>query len=189
MFVQLRFQPAEAAPEDAFQILLDCHARIRDFSQLALRLARQVEVPPHERSEAARRLERYFTEVLPRHVEDEDVSLAPRLLQAGLSPRGLDALQEMSRQHVDIENLLTTLLPLWSTLAAAPGQPAVLAAELTRDSERLASLLESHLSMEEQSLFPEARTLLPPEDTGAVLAEMRARRAPKPGRRGEGEGR
>ncbi len=185
MFVQLRFQPVEAAPEDAFQLLLDCHARIRDFSQLALRLARQVEVPPHERSEAARRLERYFTEGLPRHVEDEDVSLAPRLLQAGLSPRGLDALQEMSRQHVDIENLLATLLPLWSALAATPGQSA----ELTRDSERLASLLESHLSMEEQSLFPEARTLLPPEDTGAVLAEMRARRAPKPGRRGEGEGR
>ncbi|MCY1022769.1 hemerythrin domain-containing protein [Pyxidicoccus sp. MSG2] len=189
MFVQLRFQPAPAAPEDAFQLLLDCHGRIRDFSQLALRLARDVESPPRERSEAARRLERYFTEALPRHVADEDLSLAPRLLRAGLSPRGLEALHEMSRQHVDIERLLARLLPTWNALATAPELGPELAAELRQDSMRLAALLESHLLLEEQALLPEARSLLSPEDARAVRAEMRARRAPKAEPRGDEGGR
>ena len=186
MLIQLRFKPTEAAPEDAFQLLLECHVRIREFCLVALRLARQVEAPPHERSEAAGRLTRYFTEALPRHVADEDESLAPRLLQAGLSPAGREALAEMSRQHADIEALLAALLPVWSELAAAPERHPALAPELAGDSERLAARLEAHLYLEEQSLFPEARKLLPPEEARAVLAEMRARRAPGTSPRGKG---
>jgi iron-sulfur cluster repair protein YtfE (RIC family) len=186
MIIQLRFKPAESAPENAFQLLLDCHARIREFSIIALRLARQVDARPHERSEAATALVRYFTEALPRHVADEDQSLAPRLLQAGMSPKGIEALLEMTRQHADIEVLLRTLVPIWNDLAAAPERHPALEPELTRNSERLAAQLESHVFLEEQSLFPEARTLLTPEEALAVLAEMRARRAPGPGQRGEG---
>ena len=178
MLIQLRFKSAEPPTEDAFGLLLECHARMREFSIIALRLARQSEAPPHERSEAATRLARYFTEGLPRHVADEDLSLAPRLLKAGLSPEGLEALLEMTRQHADIEALIGTLLPIWNALATAPERHPPLEPELTQNSERLAAYLESHLFLEEQSLFPEARTLLPPEQARELLAEMRARRTP-----------
>ncbi|NMO19055.1 hemerythrin domain-containing protein [Pyxidicoccus fallax] len=187
MLIQLRFKPAEPPSEDAFQLLMECHERIREFSLVGLRLARQAEVPPHERSEAARGLVRYFTEAFPLHVDDEDASLAPRLLQAGLSPEAVEALLEMSRQHADIEALLAVLIAVWKELAEAPERHPPLEPELTRNSERLAAQLEAHLYHEERTLFPEARKVLPPEEARALLAEMRARRAPKTAPPREGE--
>jgi hemerythrin-like domain-containing protein len=175
MLVPLRLQPAEPPAEDAFQLLLACHERIRGFCALALKLARLEEVPPHERAEAAARLERYFSQALPRHVEDEDLSLAPRVLAAGPSPAVLLALLEMTRQHAELDRILATLLPAWRAVAAAPGRCPV---ELAGDSERLAAHMEAHLRLEEGVVFPAARTLLPPEETKAVLTELRARRTP-----------
>jgi iron-sulfur cluster repair protein YtfE (RIC family) len=172
---QPRIPPAEDCSEQVFEHLLDGHARIREHSLVALRLARHVEAPSFERSAAARRLLQYFTEGYRRHVADEDQSLAPRLIRLGLSPRGLEALLEMSREHADIEALLVGLTLVWTELADLPERHPALEPDLTQNSERLAAWLESHLFMEEQSIFPEARTLLPPEEARAALAEMRAR--------------
>lgn len=180
MFVQLRFQPSpEAPPGDAFHLLLECHARIRSFTALALRLARLEDVPAPERREAATRVERYFAVGLPRHVEDEDLSLAPRLREAGLSAEALQALDTMTRQHQDIEALLGTLLPAWRVLCASPERHAALAPELVEGSVRLAELMEQHLQLEENVLFPEARARLPVESVAAIAAEMCQRRGPR----------
>jgi iron-sulfur cluster repair protein YtfE (RIC family) len=178
MLVPLRFQPAEPPAEDAFALLLACHERIRGFFALAVKLARLEEVPPHERAEAATRLERYFSQGLPRHVEDEDLSLAPRILAAGPSAEVLQAILEMTRQHAELDRILANLLPAWRAVAAEPGRCP---SELAHDSERLATHLEEHLRLEEQVIFPAARVLLSPGDTRAVLLELRSRRAPAGG--------
>ena len=175
MLVPLRIQPAEPPAEDAFGLLLACHVRIRDFCALALKLAAMEAVPPHERAEAASRLERYFTLGLSRHVEDEDLSLAPRVLAAGPPPDVLVALLEMTRQHAEMDRILAILLPGWRAVATDPNRCPV---ELANDSERLAAHMEAHLRLEEEVIFPAARTLLPPKEAKAVLAELRARRAP-----------
>lgn len=179
MPVQPRFHPAEDCSEQVFTWLLDGHARIREHSLVALRLARHGDAPSFERSEAARRLLHYFSEGYRRHMADEDQSLAPRLIRLGLSPKGLEALLQMSREHADIEALLVGLALVWNELADLPERHPALEPDLTKNSERLAAWLESHLFMEEQWLFPEARTLLPPEEARAALAEMRARWAPE----------
>lgn len=180
MLVQLRFQPTpELNRGDAFQLLLDCHERIRTFSSLAVRLALLPDVPPAERAEAATRVERYFTLALPKHVEDEDLTLAPRLRELGLSPEAQRALEEMMRQHQEIEARLATLGPLWRLLSVSPERHGELAPRLG-GSEPLAKLLEEHLRLEESALFPEARARLAPETLEAMAAEMRARRGQNP---------
>lgn len=180
MFVQLRTQPAaEPHRGDAFQLFLDCHERLRRFSALAVKLARLPDVPPSERAEAAARVERYFTLGLPLHVEDEEHSLAPRMRGAGLSPEALQALDEMTRQHEEIEALLATLLPTWRELGEAPERYGALLGRL-EGGEALAKLLEAHLQLEERVLFPEARARLSQESVEALAAEVRARRGQHP---------
>jgi hypothetical protein len=57
--------------EDAVDLLLACHARIRHFLALALRAG--------DDAEAIAAVRRYFTEALPLHIADEDELLAPRV--------------------------------------------------------------------------------------------------------------
>ncbi len=180
MLVQLRLQPSpEAPPGDAFQLLLACHERMRTFSALAVRLARLPDVPPSQRAEAAGRVERYFSMGLPLHVEDEEHSLSPRLREVGLSPEALQALDEMTRQHEEIEAVLATLLPTWRELRDTPERYDVLKGRL-EGSEPLAKLLEAHLQLEERVLFPEARARLTQRSLEAFAAEVRARRGQHP---------
>jgi hemerythrin-like domain-containing protein len=182
MLVPLRFQsaPASDGPRDAFQLLLECHERIRTFTELAVKVARLPDVPAAERVEAVTRVERYFTVALPLHVEDEDVLLAHRMWEAGPSAVALRALEDMSEQHRDIEALLETLLPRWQLLRDSPERHGELARELERDSVRLAGMMETHLELEERVLFPEARARLSPESVALLGAEMRVRRGVSP---------
>jgi hemerythrin-like domain-containing protein len=180
MLVPLRLQPAPETPRDAFHLLLDCHERIRTFSDLALRVARLPDVPAAERVEAVTRVERYFSVGLPRHVEDEDISLTHHMREAGLSVEALEALEDMARQHREIEALLETLLPRWRLLRTSPASHEELARELVRDSTRLSALMDEHLRLEERVLFPEARARLSARSVEALGAEMRARRGLKP---------
>jgi hemerythrin-like domain-containing protein len=178
MLVPLRFPsaPAPERPRDAFQLLLECHERIRAFTELAVKVARLPDVPAAERAEAVTRVERYFTVALPLHVEDEDVLLTHRLREVGASKVALRALEEMSEQHRDIEDLLETLLPRWRLLRASPERHG----ELERDSVRLAGMMEKHLGLEELVLFPEARARLSQESVESLGAEMRVRRGGTP---------
>jgi hemerythrin-like domain-containing protein len=182
MLVPLRFQSSTVPeePRDAIQLLLDCHRRIRTFCDVAVKVARLVDLPAAERAEAAARVERYFTVALPRHVEDEEVLLAHRIWEAGPSTVVLVALEDMVGQHLDIEALLKSLVPRWHLLSEAPERHGELACELVRDSVRLAKLMETHLWLEELVLFPEARARLSPESLESLGAEMRARRGAKP---------
>jgi iron-sulfur cluster repair protein YtfE (RIC family) len=180
MLVPLRLQPApEVNRGDVFQLLLECHERIRSFSALALKLARLREVSAEERADAAIRVLRYFTLALPKHVADEDLSLAPRLREAGLSSEALRALDEMMRQHQGIEALLATLVPVWGLLRVDPWRHDELAPQLAA-SEPLAALLEEHLRLEERALFPEARAVLSARAMEAIVAELRGRRGQDP---------
>lgn len=175
MLVSLGFKPAAEAPRDALQLLLDCHERIRRFSALALKVAEGHAAPPAELAEAASRVERYFSVAFPLHVADEDLSLTPRLRDAGLDSK-LPALEEMTKHHREVEALLETLVPRWRLLREEPQRLAGISAELLRDSRALADHLEPHLLLEERELFPWARERLSPAALTELAAEFRARR-------------
>jgi len=146
--------------------LRDCHGRIRSMLALAERLVAADEVAEAEVADASTRVHRYFAVSLPLHLEDEEESIKPRL------PAG-EALELMSRQHIDHDRMLQLLLAHWAALAQHPrGERRLLRQELAA----LAGDLEAHLQLEERDVFP-AIAALPNDVQAAIVAEMEARRA------------
>jgi iron-sulfur cluster repair protein YtfE (RIC family) len=159
-------------PEDLVGILSECHERIRRFTHLAEEIGRRPDVPVEEVVDGCRRVKRYFTEALPRHVEDEERSLGPRL--RGHSPDVDAALEAMELQHREHEPLLRDLLERVHAVQIAP-KDALARDRLGAAAAHLAAELERHLELEEQVLFPAIRAFSPAEEA-AVREEMQARR-------------
>ncbi len=173
----LRKKPT--APEkvpDAVDLLLECHDRIRRFTRMGAWLSHAHDAPPKAIEETAEAVLRYFTEALPRHSADEDESIAPRLLAAGISDDLRVAVEMMSRQHPALEEVLGRLAPGWRAVAedhrALPEHVEL----LTRATEQLGGMWAVHLNLEENSVFPAIRAHLGPAALVEVAAEMRARR-------------
>jgi hemerythrin-like domain-containing protein len=172
-FATLGRRPAQLP--DATTFLTDCHARIRHFTAMALRIASAATSPPQEVAEAARAVHRYFTVALPLHVADEDLSLLPRLRPVAPALEG--ALARMEDEHLAIEEAVAEMAPLCSVLAEEPERLGELGEALAEKARALEALFEPHLREEERTIFPAIRQHLPPDEQAILLAEMRARRA------------
>jgi iron-sulfur cluster repair protein YtfE (RIC family) len=162
--------------EDLLGLLLDCHQRIRTFLRLAQEIGRREGLPESEVVDACRRCESYFVEALPLHLEDEEQSLLPRLVN--IRPDLDSALEAMHSQHAAHEALIDDMLTALREVRRAPADAA------SRDRLRstatlLAAELEDHLSVEEQVIFPAVESLLAAEVQAEVIAELRARRQPR----------
>jgi iron-sulfur cluster repair protein YtfE (RIC family) len=164
-----------AASQDVVDLLLECHARIRSFCDLAVRLAEASRPSPAEIVDAAERVRRYFAEALPLHAQDEEESILPRL--AGRDPDVDQALVDMHREHREHEPMLERLLALTGELARAPERHEALAPELGRVARALRGHFDLHLSGEERLVFPAIRALVPEAERRTMLEELRARRA------------
>jgi iron-sulfur cluster repair protein YtfE (RIC family) len=163
--------------EDAVSMLLGCHERIRHFAGMAVRLASSVALPPVEISSTAEKLHRYFTIALPLHEADENESLHPRLRAA--SPEGElagPAVDAMVEQHRSIDEIVERLVPLCELLMSNPAMHEVLAPELRQLSTALQQMFDSHLKLEEETIFPAMRRYLTDEQLAEILGEMRSRR-------------
>lgn len=175
MMTTLRRKPQEL-PTDVIDMLFACHERIRRMARLAERLSTAFDSPAEEVQEAASALGGYFRNALPHHVADEDLSIRPRLHEIELPEEVRDALSDMSAQHEEIDQLVADLLPLWDALvrdgSRLPAMPALMAAS----SSRLRELLDTHLYVEEETVFPAMRKYLSSESEAVILREMRQRR-------------
>ena len=149
------------------ELLLDCHARIRSFTELAKRLASDEPATPEEVADAARRVHRYHSLALPLHQEDEEASIAPLL-------RGVDeAVAAMKQEHAGLHDVLARLLPMWDALAQDPSLRGKLLEPMAQEMSRMEVLWARHLTAEEVLVFPAIRRVPEPE---RILEEMRARR-------------
>lgn len=166
--------------EDLVGLLLECHQRIRTFVGLAAEVGRRSELPDAEVDDACRRCERYFTEALPLHVEDEEQSLLPRL--GGFDDELDRALAAMHSQHELHAPILQEMLAACRDVRATP-RDATLRERLRVSALSLAAEFEHHLAMEEAVIFPAAR-LLTPDAEAQAIHELRARRQRSPQVRG-----
>lgn len=160
-------------------LLRDCHDRMRSFVAVASRLAKAIDAPATEVAEAATRLSRYFALALPLHEEDEERSLAPRLLALDEGAGLQEVLATMVAHHERTHTVLASLGPLWERAAREPHMLGEISASLDEQTRSLGGLLEEHLSMEERHIFPFIHRLA---DAGRreILHEMRARREGRP---------
>lgn len=149
-------------------LLEGCHRQIRrTLRGLAALADRGHPADPLARTTAEACL-RYLRVGLPLHSEDEDESLAPRLLeQHGLPPAVPAALDTMEAEHEAIHRAVDELvhqLERW-----LDGDAVVLA------PAHLTHLLEAHLALEESVVFPHVSALS--EDVQRrLVGEVRQRR-------------
>ncbi|HET8539602.1 MAG TPA: hemerythrin domain-containing protein [Anaeromyxobacter sp.] len=168
--------------EGIVDLLLECHARIRSFSDLAVRLGEAAQPPRAEVADAAARIRRYFVEALPLHARDEEESVLPRL--AGRDPAVDAALVAMHREHVEHGAVLDPVIALCADLAAAPERHAELAPALARAARALRAHFEAHLASEEATIFPAVARVVPEDERRRMADELRGRRTgavPPPG--------
>ena len=178
MLIHLTFGSTQpTASGDVIDALLECHARIRHHSALAVKVARG-EGGAEARQEALGQLLRYFGKALPLHAEDEDASLLPRLRAAGVDSQVETALETMRVQHLEIDARLAGLMACWQPMSL--DQPCGCTPEaLLEGSLALEALFRDHLAIEETTIFPAVRAHLPAAEQEGLREEMRRRREPK----------
>jgi hemerythrin-like domain-containing protein len=163
-----------ATPGDAVELLLECHARIRSFLDLARHLGGAQGAADEAVADAAFRVSRYFTLALPLHARDEEESVVPRL--RGRDPAVDAELEAMVREHREHERPLRALVAACADLARDPSRHDELAATVTRSAAELDSHFAAHLAREEAVIFPAIRRLLDQTADAAVVKEIRLRR-------------
>jgi iron-sulfur cluster repair protein YtfE (RIC family) len=158
--------------QEPVEALLEAHDRTRHFTTVALRLARSPLASPRLITDSASALRRYFGSALPLHDRDEDDYVVPRLLEARPGRALEHALARMAGDHRAIDETVSALDDLWARVMARPGELSRLGEQLHARCRALASILESHLQLEEELIFP-AVSMLPESTRKLLLGEFR----------------
>src|ERR1700758_1968682 len=98
MLNQISFPSTQPKSEDAVDLLLGCHQRIRHFTGVAVKLAHAQSAGPDEIVQAAASVHRYYSVSLPLHEADEEDTLRPRLNSLA-DEKVKHALMAMHDQH------------------------------------------------------------------------------------------
>lgn len=157
---------------DALDLMTEGHRQVRVFSRLAVAVAERIDAPLIDVVDECGRIECFFAEVLPRHVRNEEDSLAPRL--RGRSPVVDAALALTHEQHAAHGALVERLCVSTAALRADPGD-AKNRAMLLAVARPLELVLEAHLRAEEEIIYPAMRALIPRGELDALGRELRER--------------
>jgi hemerythrin-like domain-containing protein len=181
MAVQLGARP-EHSFDEPLGLLSDCHRRIEKFLDVMIRVLERsnggnklLSADEHSALEAALR---YFKNAAPRHTQDEEQSLFPRL-RASNDPAAhaalarIEALETDHRKADAMHEEADRLCRRWLDGGSIS----------TSDAERLNQLLHDlrdtyagHIALEDSELFPLAARVLKEQELKAVGAEMARRR-------------
>src|SRR5580765_6329737 len=130
--------------EDAVDLLIGCHQRIRHFTAVAVKLAHAHGASDDEIHKAAARVRRYYSVSLPLHEADEEESLRPRL-DAVADEHVRHALLAMGDQHQAIDELIERLLPLLMLVERNPAALPQAGGELCSITRALDEVFHAHL--------------------------------------------
>lgn len=165
---------------DPVGMLQDCHRRIERFLGVLRVLGQQARGTPltADHRKALETSLRYFREGAPRHVQDEEVSLFPRLRvqQNAKVAAALAIVERLEKDHSTVEawhQELDALENSWLEKGTLDTESVSRFRQLTR---QLSELYEEHIQVEDNELFPLAASHLPNTDLNAIGREMAKRR-------------
>ncbi len=173
-----QISPLNSSPtktEDAVDLLMGCHQRIRHFTAVAVKLAHAQGATAEEIVQAVSSVYRYYSISLPLHEADEEQTLRPRLDAIG-DDKLRHALVAMNDQHQAIDDLLERLLPLLTMVRNNPQTLHATGGEMCSITKALEEMFRAHLQMEEEVIFPAIREALPENTRAEMLSEMKGRR-------------
>jgi hemerythrin-like domain-containing protein len=162
--------------DNPLQVLRDCHRRIETFMTALVRLngvAKGAAISGEDR-EALRTALRYFREAVPKHTEDEEVSLFPRLRRqkdSRLLPV-LARIESLEEEHVCCDRIhgeLDAIGRLWLKEGSLPSPEA---SQLFALTAQLRDVYRHHLAIEEDEVFPAAATALAESEIRALANEL-----------------
>lgn len=170
----------ESSFADPLGLLSDCHRRIEHFLGLLITVTADARggTLSDEQREALSVALRYFREAAPKHKEDEERSLFPRMResrdeQVRAELATIATLEEdhvvVDRGHVEAD----TLIDRWLTEGSLP---AAEAHRLVIVLEELQAIYQRHIAIEDHDVFPLAGRILDPSTIATVGREMATRR-------------
>jgi hemerythrin-like domain-containing protein len=170
---------------DPLGVLRDCHRRIERFLEVLTTVAERAKDGALDDAsrEALEVALQYFREAAPKHTADEEVSLFPRLRasHAEHTPEACAIIAPLEVDHEVARAAHVTVEELGARWLTAAHLPPVAIAAFAWNVRHLAGLYKPHIAVEDEILFPLARTLLAPADLVAIGQEMAERRGVHPG--------
>lgn len=165
---------------DPIGLLVDCHRRIERFLGVLSEVAAQTrggKLSDEQRTALATALN-YFRDAAPKHTEDEERTLFPRLrrLAGPQISAALARVEELERDHARADKAHAEVERLgraWLNSGSLSGRESAALSALLAD---LAGLYREHIAIEEREVFPAAAAALSGAERESAGAEMAARR-------------
>lgn len=169
------FRTPGAGFDQPVEMWLACHERVQRFAALLGRLADHVrkQGADEDAQVTATSIRRYFNEAAPRHHEDEEVDMFPRLRErlVDSDKTVLDVLDQVEADHLEMAGMWKSID---ATLAKiAHGRPVALEQAVI---DRFATMYRHHIDAEERVLLPALKRVLGKADWNAVGRAMAERR-------------
>lgn len=167
---------------DPLGLMSHCHRKIEDYlAGLAASGEKLLQGSTEERAEGFRIIDaarEHFAVRGPKHTEDEEISLFPRLREYGGHEAGeaLAALAALETEHRVAEGVHSEFDELIERLprdGSAAVEEIYLFNELVTE---LADLYRPHIRVEDEIIFPTAARVIPSDTLLVIGEEMRARR-------------
>ncbi len=166
--------------DEPLGLLSDCHRRIEHFLRVLIAVDEKAAGGPltPEYRNALEGSLRYFETAAKRHTADEEVSLFPRIREAGdpAATQALALLDRLEHDHGEADAhhaAVDTLVRRWLANDSLQRSEAK---ELRDRLARLQSLYERHIALEDEELFPAAARALNARQITEIGREMAARR-------------
>ncbi len=170
------FRTPGAGFDQPVEMWLACHERVQRFAALLSRLAEHVrsEGANEDAQVTATSIRRYFNEAAPRHHEDEEVDMFPRLrerLDAERDRTVIDVLDQVEADHLEMAGVWARIDALLAAIAR--GERVELEQPLL---DRFATMYRHHIDAEERVVLPALKKALGRGDWQSVGRAMAERR-------------
>ena len=177
MGVQIGARP-DSGFDDPMGMLKDCHRRIEHFLSILCVVVERAHARSLSQEEAAaiEAALHYFRVGGKRHTEDEEESLFPRMRE-NPALANLRELAELENEHREANKLHDTVNLLYAAWIRNGHLNSENEQQLRSAMQRLKSLYEEHIEMEEKVVFPRASKALDGKTIAVIGEEFRARRA------------
>ena len=170
------------------ELMMDCHRRIEHFMDVLVTVAQRLRgaALDRENRDSLQTALNYFRSAAPRHTEDEEQSLFPRMLRSSDSTvqTVLMKIATLEAEHLKAQTAharIDILAQRWLDEGRLP-EPA--AGELLQLVTELRAAYARHIHIEDVEVFPAAARLLDADQLAAIGREMAERRQQNPGRPG-----
>jgi pyridoxamine 5'-phosphate oxidase len=174
------FNPAAAGYDRPIELWLACHHRIARMNSLLQRLVEHLKQHPVDEHAGvtAASIVRYFDEALPRHHEDEEIDLFPRLLDKLRAQSSGPAAETVGATVASLLADHEEMAALWQSMRTQLQAVAAGRDPLFDDAQVLlfVTRFRAHLEVEDGTLAPVFKRMFRAKDLREIGRTMARRR-------------